>query len=63
MARMVSWYFAVEISRVKQIVTKKGESKGSSMAFITASDSSCSMDNVVCFPKEWADYQKPPARG
>ena len=48
---------AVEVNRVKQVTTKTGKSAGSKMAFITVSDSSCSIDNVVCFPQQWRDYQ------
>jgi len=47
----------VEVNRVKQITTKTGKSAGSKMAFITVSDSSCSIDSVVCFPQQWRDYQ------
>ena len=44
--------FAVEINRAKQITTKKG----TKMCFLTISDSSCSIDSVVCFSKEWDEY-------
>jgi len=44
--------FAVEVNRAKQITTKKG----TKMCFLTVSDSSCSIDNVVCFTKEWDEY-------
>ena len=48
---------AVEVNRVKQVTTKTGKSAGSQMAFLTVSDSSCALDNVVCFPDTWKDNQ------
>tara|TARA_R110000824_G_scaffold9415_4_gene42148 strand:+ start:39342 stop:40979 length:1638 start_codon:yes stop_codon:yes gene_type:complete len=48
---------AVEVNKVKQIITKNGKSPGSKMAFLTVSDSSCALDNVVCFPSQWKENQ------
>tara|TARA_R110000765_G_scaffold142217_2_gene243360 strand:+ start:1050 stop:2645 length:1596 start_codon:yes stop_codon:yes gene_type:complete len=45
--------FAVEINRSKQIMTKRG----TKMAFLSISDSSCCIDSVVCFTQELEDYQ------
>ena len=32
--------------------------KGQKMAFITASDGTCSLDNITMFSDEWTKYQK-----
>ena len=48
---------AVEINKIKQITTKNGKSAGSKMAFLTVSDSSCALDNVICFPNQWEKNQ------
>ena len=48
---------AVEVNKVKQITTRSGKTAGSKMSFVTVSDSSCALDNVVCFPTQWNDYQ------
>ena len=48
---------AVEVNKVKQITTRSGKTAGSKMSFVTVSDSSCALDNVVCFPTQWSDYQ------
>lgn len=45
---------AVEVNKFKEIITKKDKSK---MAFVTMSDNSCVLDDVVCFPMEWAQYK------
>ncbi len=47
---------AVEITRVKEVKTKRGKNPGQKMAFIGMSDSSCSIDDVVIFPKNWREY-------
>jgi DNA polymerase III alpha subunit len=47
---------AVEITRLKEIKTKKGKNPGQWMAFISASDNSCAIDDVVAFPETWKEY-------
>lgn len=47
--------FAVEIVRVKSVKTKKGKNPGQDMAFLTLSDHSASIEDVVCFPNVWKD--------
>jgi DNA polymerase III alpha subunit len=49
---------AVEILEAKEIVTKNGKNPGQKMAFITATDTSSSCDNIVCFPDEWNLYKE-----
>lgn len=49
--------FGVEIKRVNTYKIKKGRSKGQNMAFLTVGDSSCAIDDVVCFSEEWLKYQ------
>ena len=39
------------VSRLQKHKCKKGESKGKEMCFLTIEDESCSIDNVVVFPK------------
>ncbi len=46
----------VEISRVRQITTKKGKTPGSKMAFLTVTDGSCSLEDVVVFPDVWKQF-------
>ena len=47
----------VEIVKSRPIVTKKGRNPGSEMAFMSVSDGSCVVEDVVCFPDEWSEYQ------
>tara|TARA_Y100001938_G_scaffold151211_1_gene247588 strand:- start:19451 stop:21085 length:1635 start_codon:yes stop_codon:yes gene_type:complete len=49
---------AVQIERVREWKIKNGRAKGQKMAFVTASDSSCSIDNITVFSDEWAKYKK-----
>lgn len=46
---------AVEITNIKEYLTKNGKNPGSKMAFITASDNSTALDNIVAFPEVWAE--------
>lgn len=46
---------AVEITNIKECLTKNGKNPGSKMAFITASDNSTALDNIVAFPEVWAE--------
>jgi DNA polymerase III alpha subunit len=45
---------AVTINRAKEITTKANKQQ---MAFITASDKTCSIDNLVCFPADWLKFK------
>jgi hypothetical protein len=47
----------VEVQTVRKVKTKKGKNPGAEMAFLTVSDSSCSLDEVVAFPEAWAQYR------
>jgi DNA polymerase III alpha subunit len=46
---------AAELKSIREWEIKRGESKGKKMAFITLSDSTCNLDNVVMFSE---DYEK-----
>ena len=48
---------AVEITQVKKVVTKRGKNPGRAMAFITAEDNTCGLDDLVCFPDGWVSNQ------
>ena len=47
---------AVEVTRVKEVKTKRGKTPGQKMAFVCISDNSCAMDDVVVFPKIWKEF-------
>lgn len=47
---------AVQINRVGQTTTKKGKNPGQRMARLVVSDSSCALDDVVCFPESYRKY-------
>lgn len=47
--------FAVEVVNVDEKLTKNGKNPGSKMAGLTIRDSTCSISDVVCFPKEWKE--------
>ena len=49
---------AAQIDYIREWKIKKGNSKGQKMAFITASDGTCSLDNITMFSDEWTKYQK-----
>ena len=49
---------AAQIEGVREWKIKKGKSKGQKMAFITISDSSCSLDNTVIFSEEWLKFKQ-----
>jgi DNA polymerase-3 subunit alpha len=44
---------ACQVEQVKVHAVKNGQSKGQNMAFIVVSDSTCTLDSVICFPKQW----------
>lgn len=46
----------VEIKSVRELVTKRGASAGSIMAYLTVADSSGVLYDVVCFPDVWASF-------
>ncbi len=47
---------ACELQDIGVIKTKKGKNPGQEMAFISVSDSTGGMDNIVCFPEQYTDY-------
>lgn len=49
---------AVQVDSVREWTIKKGRAKGQRMGFITASDASCSLDNITAFSEEWEKYKK-----
>lgn len=49
---------AVQIDNVREWTIKRGRAKGQKMAFITASDTSCSLDNITAFSEEWEEFKK-----
>jgi DNA polymerase-3 subunit alpha len=48
---------AVVIDRKNEIKCKRGNSKDKEMAFLTVSDSTCSLDSVTLFPEQWKEYK------
>lgn len=46
---------AVNLDEVREHIIKNGVKKGEKMAFIKASDSSCSLDGIVCFTEAWLE--------
>ncbi len=47
--------FGVKLESVREVKTKKGKSAGSKMAFMSISDETCMLDNVVCFPEAYKE--------
>jgi DNA polymerase III alpha subunit len=45
---------AVVVNRAKEITTKETKQQ---MAFLTVSDQTCSVDNLVCFPSDWLKFK------
>ena len=50
--------FGVEVNQIREVKTKKGKSAGSKMAYMTISDNSCSLQDVVCFPDVWKEAKE-----
>jgi DNA polymerase III alpha subunit len=48
--------FGVEVASVREVKTKKGKNPGQKMAFLTVSDASCSLADVIAFPEAWKEY-------
>lgn len=48
---------AGEIDRIHIVKTKKGSSKGQEMAFISITDTTGSIDSVVCFSEQYKKYR------
>ena len=48
----------VQIDSVREWTIKKGKAAGMQMGFITASDTSCSLDNITAFSEEWTKFKK-----
>jgi len=49
---------AVEVNRIKEVVTKNGKNPGQPMAFLSVSDSTCELSDVVIFPNKWSEYKQ-----
>lgn len=47
--------FGVKLESVRVVKTKKGKTAGSKMAFLSISDDTCMLDNVVCFPEKFKE--------
>ncbi len=47
----------VEVNQYREVKTKRGKTPGQKMAFLTVSDSSCALQDVVCFPETWKEYE------
>ena len=47
---------AVEIGEVREVQIKNGRNRGDKMAFVSVSDSSCSIDCVI-FSEPWREYK------
>lgn len=48
--------FGVSVEQVREGKTKKGRNPGQKMAFVTMSDSTCSLSDVICFPDVWREF-------
>lgn len=46
----------VEVQQVREVKTKRGKSPGARMAFLTVSDATCALTDVVVFPEVWKEY-------
>ena len=47
--------FGIEIRRLKEVITKAGKTPGSKMAFMSVSDSTGKIDEVICFPEAYKE--------
>ena len=47
--------FGVEVRRLKEVTTKSGKTPGSKMAFLSVSDSTGKIDEVICFPDAYKE--------
>lgn len=48
---------AVQITRLKEVVTKNGQNPGQKMAFMDLSDGTYTLEGVPCFPENWKEYK------
>ena len=48
--------FGVEVRRSKEVLTKAGKTPGSRMAFLSISDATGKIDDVICFPNSYKDF-------
>ncbi len=48
--------FGVKVESVRAVKTKKGKNPGQLMAFLSLSDQSCALEDVVCFPDVWKEF-------
>jgi DNA polymerase III alpha subunit len=46
----------VEVRSVREVKTRGGANPGSPMGFLTVSDSTCALDDIVCFPDVWKEH-------
>ncbi len=44
---------AVQLDEVREHIIKNGKKKGERMAFLKISDSTCGLENVICFTEAW----------
>ena len=49
--------FGIEVKDFREVKTKKGKQAGKEMAFMSISDPSGTIDNVICFPETWQNYK------
>lgn len=49
--------FGVKLESVREVKTKKGKTPGQTMAFLSISDQTCGLEDVVCFPDVWKEYK------
>jgi DNA polymerase-3 subunit alpha len=48
---------AVEVDSIRAVKTKRGKNPGQSMAFLSISDSSCGIEDVLCWPDVYKKYK------
>lgn len=48
---------AVEVTSVREITIKNGRNRGQRMAFLTITDGTCTLEDVVIFSESWAQYR------
>lgn len=52
-----SFMLVGEIENINVTKTKKGKEAGAEMAFITFTDGTAVLDNVICFPEKYKEYR------
>lgn len=48
--------FGVVVNKAREWKTKRGKTPGAKMAFLSISDATGALDDVVCFPDAWREY-------